>query len=136
MHAVRFDDLAELDRPVWGAPPTVLIGDAAHAMTPNLGQGASMAIEDAVLLARTIERGTGWFDDFVRERGPRVRWVQSNSRRLGRLLHARTARGRWLRDVSLRHTPSSFTRRQADRLLAGGPVPAMQPGVGDPEVLP
>jgi len=31
-----------------------LLGDAAHPMTTNLGQGASMAIEDAVVLARCV----------------------------------------------------------------------------------
>lgn len=125
IETLRFDDLAELHRPVWGAAPTVLIGDAAHAMTPNLGQGASMAIEDAVLLGQTIRQGPGWFEEFVRARGPRVKWVQSTSRRLGRILHARSAPMRWLRDTSLRHTPQAVARRQTERLLAGGPVPVI-----------
>ena len=34
----------------WHAGRVVLIGDAAHPMTPNLGQGAGQAIEDAVVL--------------------------------------------------------------------------------------
>ncbi len=50
---------------LWVAPPMrryvegryVVIGDAAHAMTPNLGRGACDAIVDAVTLARAIERG-------------------------------------------------------------------------------
>ncbi|MER6171962.1 FAD-dependent oxidoreductase [Streptosporangium sp. NPDC001681] len=36
-----------------------LLGDAAHAMTPNLGQGACQAIEDAVVLAHVVGDGTG-----------------------------------------------------------------------------
>lgn len=33
---------------------TVLLGDAAHAMTPNMGQGAGQAMEDAIVLANCI----------------------------------------------------------------------------------
>ena len=46
----------------WHEGPVVLLGDAAHPMTPNLGQGAGQAIEDAIALDRclsleeTIER--------------------------------------------------------------------------------
>ena len=35
----------------WGIGRVTLLGDAAHPMTPNLGQGACQAIEDAVVLA-------------------------------------------------------------------------------------
>ncbi|MFZ3588911.1 FAD-dependent monooxygenase [Bacillus sp. DJP31] len=43
--------------PNWSKGRVVLIGDAAHATTPNLGQGACMALEDAVILAQTLEQG-------------------------------------------------------------------------------
>lgn len=123
--SLRFDDLMELDRPTWGSARAVLIGDAAHAMTPNLGQGASMAIEDAVALARSLRADdASWFDRFVAERDPRVRWVQLTSRRLGRLLHVGPAPARRLRDSLLRHVPSTVAKRQTERLLADGPVPA------------
>lgn len=46
------NDLEELAGASWCRGRVVLIGDAAHAMTPNLGQGAAMALEDAFLLAR------------------------------------------------------------------------------------
>jgi 2-polyprenyl-6-methoxyphenol hydroxylase-like FAD-dependent oxidoreductase len=45
------------DRPVlrsWGAGRVSLLGDAAHPMTPNLGQGACMAIEDGLVLASAL----------------------------------------------------------------------------------
>ena len=124
----RFDDLAELDRPVWGSGRAVLIGDAAHAMTPNLGQGASMAIEDAVVLGRLLrDDNPHWFDQLVEERNDRVRWVQLTSRRLGRALHVRSAPARFLRNAVLRHTPKSVAAKQSERLLAGGPIPAFAP---------
>ncbi|GHF29171.1 FAD-dependent oxidoreductase [Streptomyces mashuensis] len=40
--------------PVWHDDRTVLVGDAAHATAPNAAQGASMAIEDGVVLARCL----------------------------------------------------------------------------------
>jgi salicylate hydroxylase len=42
--------------PQWTRGRTSLLGDACHATTPYLGQGANMAIEDACILARAIER--------------------------------------------------------------------------------
>lgn len=55
---------ATLAGPIWVAPPmrsyvrgrVVLIGDAAHAMTPNLGRGACESIVDAVVLAEEMNR--------------------------------------------------------------------------------
>jgi len=40
--------------PTWHRGPMVVIGDAAHATSPSSGQGASMAIEDGVVLARCL----------------------------------------------------------------------------------
>lgn len=47
------------DRPPaarWGAGRVTLLGDAAHPLTPNFGQGGCMAIEDAVVLARCLSK--------------------------------------------------------------------------------
>jgi 2-polyprenyl-6-methoxyphenol hydroxylase-like FAD-dependent oxidoreductase len=41
----------------WGEGKATLLGDAAHPMTPNLGQGACQAIEDAVVLASCLDEG-------------------------------------------------------------------------------
>lgn len=46
----------------WGAGRVTLLGDSAHPMTPNLGQGACQAIEDAVVLAKCL-RGVGLAGD-------------------------------------------------------------------------
>ncbi len=47
-------DLATLKR--WGHGRVTLLGDAAHACTPNLGQGGGMALEDALVLAKSFTR--------------------------------------------------------------------------------
>jgi FAD-dependent urate hydroxylase len=63
--------------PVWHNDRIVLVGDAAHAVSPSSGQGASMAIEDAVELARClrdlpVDAAFGAFEGMRRERVERV----------------------------------------------------------------
>ncbi len=70
------DDLGHV--PTWHRGRLVIIGDAAHAPAPTSGQGASMAIEDAVVLAgalrgaATIEEAFGAFEGARRERVERI----------------------------------------------------------------
>ncbi len=63
----------------WGRGRIQLIGDAAHAMLPNAGQGACQAFEDAYILARWLDAcrdPVEAFDNFRRVRIPRVHAVQ------------------------------------------------------------
>ncbi|MCH0540837.1 FAD-dependent monooxygenase [Streptomyces sp. MUM 203J] len=111
-------DLEELDRPVWGRGRVLLLGDAAHAMTPNLGQGAAMAIEDAYALARALAPGAeGALARYAALRHRRVRAVQLTSRRLGRVAHWRGPVGRLLRETGLRALPDELTERQFAALV-------------------
>jgi 2-polyprenyl-6-methoxyphenol hydroxylase-like FAD-dependent oxidoreductase len=48
--------------PAWHKDRVVLIGDAAHAMSPSGGQGASQALEDALYLAKLLPRFSGEFE--------------------------------------------------------------------------
>jgi len=64
--------------PTWYRGPMIVIGDAAHAASPSSGQGASMAIEDALVLAkclRDLAEPTAAFQAFERLRRPRVERV-------------------------------------------------------------
>ncbi|MFD0520289.1 FAD-dependent oxidoreductase [Paractinoplanes durhamensis] len=74
------DDLRRV--PVWHSGRVVLTGDAAHAVAPSAGQGASMAIEDAVVLGRCLAEG-GTLADYERIRRPRVERVVAAGRRNG-----------------------------------------------------
>jgi 2-polyprenyl-6-methoxyphenol hydroxylase-like FAD-dependent oxidoreductase len=69
----------------WGRGPVTLLGDAAHPMLPFLAQGASMAIEDAAVLARELARSPGDRSAALRNyetaRRPRTARVQRASRR-------------------------------------------------------
>lgn len=52
--------------PVWHRGRTVLTGDAAHATSPSSGQGASLAVEDALILAKFLRDLPGHTDAFTR----------------------------------------------------------------------
>jgi 2-polyprenyl-6-methoxyphenol hydroxylase-like FAD-dependent oxidoreductase len=71
--------------PSWHKGRLVLIGDAAHAVSPNAGQGASMALEDAMYLAKVLCEAHGdherAFERFERERKPRVERIVAEGRR-------------------------------------------------------
>lgn len=70
----------------WGKGRVMLLGDAAHACTPNLGQGGGMALEDAAVLAKCIANETSAvvalrrYEDLRRQR---TRHIQQRSRLMG-----------------------------------------------------
>ncbi|WP_324605664.1 FAD-dependent monooxygenase [Streptomyces ipomoeae] len=72
------------DLPVWHTARVVLAGDAAHAASPAAGQGASMAMEDAVVLAqclRDLPSPEEAFRTFQELRRPRARRVTAQGAR-------------------------------------------------------
>ena len=75
----------------WGRGRIQLIGDAAHAMLPNVGQGACQAFEDAYILARWLEASKEdpeeAFRNFQRIRIPRVHAVQRLAMAAARFKH-------------------------------------------------
>jgi salicylate hydroxylase len=76
----------------WGRGRIQLVGDAAHAMLPNAGQGACQAFEDAYILARWLEAcrdPAEAFANFRRVRIPRVQGVQRLSLSNARFKHMR-----------------------------------------------
>ena len=71
----------------WGQGAVVLVGDAAHAMSPNMAQGAALAFEDALVLADSL-RQAGSVPEavaaFVARRQPRAGWVRAQTHRRDR----------------------------------------------------
>ncbi len=62
--------------PTWHRGPMLIIGDAAHAPSPSSGQGASMAIEDAAVLAKCLRDSRSSSDALVSYEGLRRRRVE------------------------------------------------------------
>ncbi len=83
-----------------------LLGDAAHAMTPNLGQGGCQALEDAVVLAKVMREG-GNLARYDELRRPRTQMIAARSNRAGMVAQLSWAPLAWLRDSLLRLVPAS-----------------------------
>jgi 2-polyprenyl-6-methoxyphenol hydroxylase-like FAD-dependent oxidoreductase len=104
-----------------------LLGDAAHAMTPDLAQGASQAFEDAVVLAAEL-RGAAPGEvpaallRYDARRRPRTTAMQRQARRTHRALTLRGPAAR-LRDTVMRLVPTSLATRALAAQLAFDPEP-------------
>jgi FAD-dependent urate hydroxylase len=88
--------------PTWHRGPVVLIGDAAHATSPNAGQGASLAMEDALVLAKCLRDFPDTrlaFAAYERLRRQRAEKVVAYSHRIGRSKTIRNPVGMWIRDL-------------------------------------
>ena len=98
----------------WGSGRITLLGDAAHPMTPNLGQGACQAIEDALVLSHLLSTGPDVPSSLRRyesERIPRTRSIVNASRRVGALFQVDSRAFCWLRNLGLRMMPVEMTYR-------------------------
>ncbi len=98
----------------------VLIGDAAHATTPNLGQGACMAIEDAVVLANCLKKHSNVpdaFRSFQEKRLKRTHEIVKGSWRLGKMAQIENAFLSKARNLLFRMIPQSVYEKQIDDLF-------------------
>ena len=97
----------------------VLVGDAAHATTPNLGQGACQAIEDAVVLADEIKKNndlTIAFKQFEKRRMKRTHWITATSHQIGTMAQLENKLLIRIRDFIFLHTPQHIKDRQFKKL--------------------
>lgn len=93
----------------------LLLGDAAHATTPNMGQGACMAIEDAATLANCMESQTTIeeaFRNFERKRIGRTTKIVNASWRVGKIAQLENPLLMRLRNMAIRSTPKGVAERQ------------------------
>jgi FAD-dependent urate hydroxylase len=107
-------DEVELGR--WSRGPVLLVGDAAHATSPSLAQGAAMAFEDAVVLGEVLRSAAGVPEAlaaYESRRRPRTRWVLDRTRERDRTRDVPPA----LRDPLLRRRGERIFREHY-RVLA------------------
>jgi 2-polyprenyl-6-methoxyphenol hydroxylase-like FAD-dependent oxidoreductase len=109
-------DFSDIRTDEWARGRVVLIGDAAHAMLPTAGMGASMAMESAAVLAEALCRTdskflAGCLRQYAAHRRARVDRIQAQSRRIARVMFAGRGNGLIAR-----------IRDQAIRIMVDEPV--------------
>lgn len=131
---VNYDEPEQVQVARWYCERTFLIGDAAHAMTPNYGQGANAAMVDAVVLAALLARSMeqqGFLTDvgaqyeFIRREF--VERTQSATWRLGLVAQWTSPAMRLLRDSAFSALSRFQSLRRRDLLLFAGYNPAENP---------
>lgn len=106
-------DLKPISNYAFGS--VVLIGDAAHATTPNLGQGACQAIEDAFFLAQELQINQSIQEAFIhfeKKRLKRTQTIVNQSQRLGKIAQLENPFLSWARNSLLRLTPQIILEKQ------------------------
>ena len=104
----------------WWSGRVALIGDAAHATTPNLGQGGCQAVEDAYVIAKclkespTVEKA---FDQYQTIRYRKAVDVVNMSWRFGRMTNLGSPFLRSMRNGLMRMIPEGVAVRQLDKFL-------------------
>jgi 2-polyprenyl-6-methoxyphenol hydroxylase-like FAD-dependent oxidoreductase len=104
----------------WVDKRCVLLGDAAHATTPNLGQGASQAIEDAYVVARELSLNndieTG-FRNFQQRRIDKASFITDTSWLFSRLTNTSGLIKTMIKCL-MRTTPDSINEKQLDKIFS------------------
>ena len=109
------------DRPSiirWGRGAVTLLGDAAHPMTPNMGQGACQAMEDALALAECLQATTKTttipeaLRNYEKRRAGKTAWYMRRSRTLGRIAQLENPWATLIRNLVIKFTPANLQARR------------------------
>ena len=124
---INYSELFEIHTESWAKPPVFLVGDAAHAMTPNVGQGANSAMVDALFLQLIIKQAqaegkslTTAGHEYTNLRRPFVRKIQDAARLSGNLAAKTSASGHLMREALFAASRNLGFLRRKNLLLSAG----------------
>lgn len=116
---IILNDITDLSPiPKWYSDNLCLIGDSAHATTPNMGQGACQAIEDAYIIGKLLQKTKDFnavFEDFQKIRRKKVDYIVSTSWQIGKM--SLWDHGTGLRNFLMRLTPENTSQKMIERLI-------------------
>ncbi|EPB65881.1 hypothetical protein ANCCEY_15041 [Ancylostoma ceylanicum] len=104
----------------WNKKNACLVGDAAHATTPNLGQGACQAIEDAYVLGalfRSKQNLADAFSAYPPLRLTKAHHIVNTSWTVGKLAHLDNRFKIGVRNVIMKATPASVMQKQMNKIF-------------------
>ncbi|MEW8971695.1 MAG: FAD-dependent monooxygenase [Mesobacillus sp.] len=105
----------------WHEGRVTLLGDAAHPMLPNLGQGGAQAMEDALMLARYLKRFPQDVEQvlshYEQVRIPRVAKIVEGSRMMARMMQLENPLAIKARNQLLRKMPDELKIKRLDWIL-------------------
>ncbi len=110
-------DLNRIDR--WSKNRVCLLGDAAHATTPNMGQGACQGVEDAYYFSNILTQNSDYkkaFDQFEKERRKKVDYVVKTSWQFGKMAHSTI--GQFFLKLAIKLTPEKTMITQMNELYS------------------
>lgn len=111
-------DLKPIDK--WQQENVCLIGDAAHATTPNLGQGACQAVEDAYTLGKLLDEGLAienTFKQYENLRRKKAHTIVKTSWSVGKMAHIENSFGIYLRNIIIKLLPKYANKRQMEKIF-------------------
>lgn len=104
----------------WQAENVCLVGDSAHATTPNLGQGACQAIEDAYVIGQILDEGIPIEKSFLKYETIRMKKahkIVKTSWTLGKLAHIENGFGVKIRNLIMKNMSKSVNKKQMDMIF-------------------
>ncbi len=117
IHTATIEDLKSIKS--WFKGNVCLLGDAAHATTPNMGQGACQAIEDAYILGECLDKFTTEkaFSTFQKLRTSKVKKVVNTSWQIGKMAHWKNPIATGLRNQIIKMAPKHMGRKQSEKIF-------------------
>ncbi|GGN94845.1 FAD-dependent oxidoreductase [Saccharibacillus kuerlensis] len=97
----------------------VFVGDAAHAITPNMGQGACLAMEDARVLSDCLHASAGDHEAFVHydaRRRKRIQQISAQSWKIGKVAQSESFLFASIRNQLMKRVLKKISHNQAERL--------------------
>lgn len=105
----------------WQDGSVCLIGDAAHATTPNMGQGACQSVEDAYVIGQLFAQGKTVNEVFAlyeKLRIEKAHYIVNTSWKFGEIAHYENSFAVWLRNTLVKLMPKSAIEKQLNKVFS------------------